>query len=111
VRAMHSMLQQEEADDFVIATGETHSVRELCEIAFGEVGLDYREFVKVDERYYRPAEVDLLIGDSSKAQQAIGWAPTYTFRELIGEMVASDLAVLSTDLSRKGAKAQSSSNV
>jgi len=107
VRAMHSMLQQPEADDFVIATGQTHSVRELCEIAFGEVDLDYREFVKVDERYYRPAEVDLLIGDASKAREALGWEPTYTFRELIKEMVVSDLATLSKeDFSRKDAKAQ-----
>jgi GDPmannose 4,6-dehydratase len=111
VRAMHAMLQQPEADDFVIATGQTHSVRELCEIAFGEVDLDYREFVKVDERYYRPAEVDLLIGDASKAHEVLGWEPTYTFRELIKEMVASDLTALSADssrddLSRKGAKAQ-----
>jgi len=107
VRAMHSMLQQAEADDFVIATGETHSVRELCEIAFGEVDLDYREFVKIDERYYRPAEVDLLIGDASKARNAIGWEPTYSFAELIKEMVASDLATLTEDFSRSGATAQS----
>jgi GDPmannose 4,6-dehydratase len=92
IRAMHSMVQQPEADDFVIATGQTHSVRELCEIAFGEVGLDYREFVKVDERYYRPAEVDQLIGDASKARRVLGWEPTYTFQELIKEMVAADLA-------------------
>jgi GDPmannose 4,6-dehydratase len=113
VRAMHSMIEQPEADDFVIATGKTHSVREFCEIAFSEVGLDYREFVKIDERYYRPAEVDLLIGDASKARSVIGWEPTYTFRELIKEMVAADLEALSTesgreDLSRKGAKAQRS---
>ena len=92
VRAMHAMLQQPEPDDYVIATGQTHSVRELCEIAFAEVGLDYREFVKVDEMYYRPAEVDLLTGDASKARRVLGWEPTYTFRELIKEMVASDLA-------------------
>src|SRR6185436_7428784 len=107
VRAMHSMLQQPEADDFVIATGETHSVRELCEIAFGEVDLDYREFVKIDERYYRPAEVDLLIGAASKAREAIGWQPTYSFSELIKEMVASDLKTLNEDFSRSGAAAQS----
>jgi GDPmannose 4,6-dehydratase len=71
------------------------------------VDLDYREFVKMDERYYRPAEVDLLIGDSSKAQKAIGWEPTYTFRELISEMVASDLKALNEDFSRSGATAQS----
>ena len=114
VRAMQAMVQQPEPDDFVIATGQTHSVRELCEIAFGEVGLDYREFVKVDERYYRPAEVDQLIGDASKARKALGWEPTYTFRELIKEMVAADLEALGhelskapkEDFSRKDAKAQ-----
>jgi GDPmannose 4,6-dehydratase len=95
VRAMHTMLQQPEADDFVIATGETHSVRELCEIAFAEVDLDYREYVKIDERYYRPAEVDLLIGDASKAEKILGWKPTYGFRDLIKEMVESDLAAMS----------------
>jgi len=97
VRAMHSMLQQPEPDDFVIATGETHSVRQLCEIAFAEVDLDYREFVKVDERYYRPAEVDLLIGDASKARRVLGWEPTYTFKELIKEMVASDLEATTSE--------------
>jgi GDPmannose 4,6-dehydratase len=86
------MLQQPEPDDYVIATGETHSVRELCELAFAEVDLDYREFVKVDPTYYRPAEVDQLIGDASKAHRELGWIPTFTFRELIKEMVASDLA-------------------
>ncbi|HYK20482.1 MAG TPA: GDP-mannose 4,6-dehydratase, partial [Pyrinomonadaceae bacterium] len=96
VRAMHLMLQPNEADDYVIATGETHSVRELCEIAFGEVDLDYREFVKVDERYYRPAEIDQLIGDATKARNALGWEPSYTFRELVQEMVTSDMAALST---------------
>ena len=110
VRAMHSMLQQPEADDYVIATGETHSVRELCEIAFAEVGLDYRDYVKVDERYYRPAEVDLLIGDASRAKKILGWEPTYSFRDLIKEMVASDLESLSSgsgddELSRQGATA------
>ena len=110
VRAMHMMLQQPEPADFVIATGETHSVRELCEIAFGEVDLDYRDFVKVDERYYRPAEVDQLRGDASKARKVLGWEPTYTFRELIKEMVAADLAALAEspkeDFSRSGATAQ-----
>jgi GDPmannose 4,6-dehydratase len=109
VRAMHTMLQQSEADDFVIATGQTHSVRELCEIAFGEVDLDYRDYVKVDERYYRPAEVDLLIGDASKARKAFGWEPTYTFRDLVREMVASDLAALAAEhSSRTDARVQSS---
>src|SRR5215470_13816144 len=91
VRAMHAMVQQPEPDDFVIATGQTHSVRELCEIAFAEVGLDYRDYVRVDEQYYRPAEVDQLIGDFSKARKILGWEPTFSFRDLIKEMVASDL--------------------
>jgi GDPmannose 4,6-dehydratase len=88
---MHTMLQQPTPEDYVIATGETHSVRELCELAFSEVGLDYKDYVKVDERYYRPAEVDLLIGDAQKARDVLGWKPKYTFRELIKEMVESDL--------------------
>ena len=67
-------------------------MRELCEVAFAEVDLDYREFIKVDPTYYRPAEVDLLVGDASKARRVLGWEPTFTFRELIKEMVASDLA-------------------
>jgi GDPmannose 4,6-dehydratase len=105
------MLQQPEADDYVIATGETHSVRELCEIAFAEVGLDYRDFVKVDERYYRPAEVDQLIGDASKARNVLGWEPTHSFRDLIKEMVVSDLESLASgsadnDFSRKSTMAQ-----
>lgn len=91
VRAMHLMLQQPTPDDYVIATGETHSVREFCELAFGEVGLNYKDYVRVDERYYRPAEVDLLIGDAQKAREVLGWGPKYTFRELITEMVQSDL--------------------
>jgi GDPmannose 4,6-dehydratase len=91
VRAMHSMLQQPEPDDYVIATGETHSVREFCELAFAEAGLDYQQYVKTDDRFYRPAEVDLLVGDSSKARTVLGWAPRYTFRELVREMVGADL--------------------
>jgi GDPmannose 4,6-dehydratase len=92
VRAMHMMLQQPEPDDYVIGTGETHSVREFCELAFAEVQLDYRDFVKVDEALYRPAEVDLLIGDPSKARRILGWEPKHTFRDLVAEMVQSDLA-------------------
>jgi GDPmannose 4,6-dehydratase len=91
VAAMHLMLQQHEPDDYVISTGETHSVREFCELAFAEVQLDYRDFVRVDERLYRPAEVDLLIGDSRKARRILGWEPNYTFRDLVAEMVQSDL--------------------
>jgi GDPmannose 4,6-dehydratase len=97
VKAIHLMLQQPEPQDFVIATGETHSVRELCELAFGEADLDYREFVKVDERYYRPAEVDQLVGDSTKARTQLGWSPTYSFRDLIKEMVHFDLAAFRTN--------------
>ncbi|HKO96138.1 MAG TPA: GDP-mannose 4,6-dehydratase [Pyrinomonadaceae bacterium] len=92
VRAMHLMLQQDEPDDYVVATGETHSVREFCELAFNELGLDYQDYVRVDELFYRPAEVELLIGDSSKARKQLGWEPKFTFREMIKEMVASDLA-------------------
>ncbi|HJQ70392.1 MAG TPA: GDP-mannose 4,6-dehydratase [Blastocatellia bacterium] len=91
VRAMHMMLQQPEPDDYVVATGETHSVREFCELAFAEVGLDWRDYVKSDERFYRPAEVDLLIGDATKARRVLGWEPRYTFQELVKEMVAADL--------------------
>jgi GDPmannose 4,6-dehydratase len=91
VRAMHLMLQQPEADDYVVATGETHSVGEFCELAFAEAGLDYREYVRVDERFLRPAEVDLLVGDSAKAREVLGWEPTYTFEALVKEMVQSDL--------------------
>ena len=100
VRAMHSMLQLPKPDDFVIASGEAHSVREFCEIAFAEADLDYREFVKVDQRYYRPSEVDQLVGDPSKARRALGWEPTYTFRELIKEMVTSDMAAVSQERMR-----------
>jgi GDPmannose 4,6-dehydratase len=97
VRAMHLMLQQSEADDFVIATGETHTVQEFCELAFGEVGLDYRQHTKVDERFYRPAEVDLLVGDASKAHKVLGWQPAYGFSELVKEMVQADLQSLSQE--------------
>ena len=91
VRAMQLMLQHPEPDDFVVAMGETHSVREFCELAFGELGLDYEQYVKIDERYYRPAEVELLVGDATKARTQLGWEPRYTFRELVSEMVRSDL--------------------
>lgn len=93
VRAMHLMLQRATPENYVVAMGETHSVREFCELAFNEVGLDYRDYVKVDERYYRPAEVDRLVGDSMKARKELAWEPTYTFRDLIREMVLSDLKV------------------
>jgi GDPmannose 4,6-dehydratase len=91
------MLQQSQPDDYVVATGESHSVREFCELAFAEVDLDYEEYVKVDERFRRPAEVDQLVGDASKAHDVLGWKPKYTFEDLIKEMVQSDLEALSRD--------------
>ena len=94
VRAMWLMLQQAEADDYVIATAETHSVREFCEVAFGHVGLDYNDHVVLDERYVRPAEVDLLIGDPSKAHTILGWKPEVGFEELVRMMVDNDVALL-----------------
>ncbi|MEP6622310.1 MAG: GDP-mannose 4,6-dehydratase [bacterium] len=92
VDAMWRMLQQDEPDDYVVATGETWSVRQLCEFAFDAVGLDYQDFVKHDTRYDRPAEVDLLVGDPTKAREKLGWEPTVRFRQLIDMMVAADLA-------------------
>jgi GDPmannose 4,6-dehydratase len=92
VRAMWQMLQQPQADDYVIATGVAHSVRELCRIAFARVGLDYSRYVTVDPGLYRPAEVDHLLGDSTKAHQTFGWEPTVTFTELIESMVDGDVA-------------------
>ncbi len=91
VEAMWLMLQAPKPDDYVVATGETHSVREFCEVAFAEANLDYRDHVVVDERFYRPAEVDLLIGDASKAKRVLGWEPKTTFRDLVREMVREDL--------------------
>src|SRR4051812_16498352 len=94
VRAMWSMLQQPEADDFVIATGVTHSVRQLVEVAFACVDLDWQKYVRLDPAFVRPAEVDLLIGDASKARQVLGWTPTVNFDGLIRMMVDADLARL-----------------
>lgn len=91
VRAMHLMMQQPEPDDYVIATGESHSVAEFCELAFAEVDLDYRKYVVSDERFRRPAEVDQLVGDASKAQKTLKWTAEYSFSELVREMVQSDL--------------------
>jgi GDPmannose 4,6-dehydratase len=96
IRAMHGMLQQPEPGDYVIGTGETHTVREFCEVAFSEVGLDYRDFVRKDETVYRPAEVDVLMGDASKAKAVLNWAPTVTFPELVKEMVQADLRLVSS---------------
>jgi GDPmannose 4,6-dehydratase len=91
VDAMWRILQQDKPSDYVIATGETHSVREFCEEAFGCVGLDWKDFVKVDSKYFRPAEVDLLLGDASKARRELGWSPKVTFKELAKLMVEADL--------------------
>jgi GDPmannose 4,6-dehydratase len=91
VRAMWLMLQQDRPDDYVVATGETHEVREFCEVAFGHVGLDYKDHVVQDERYMRPAEVDLLVGDPSKARRVLGWKPEVSFPELVARMVEADL--------------------
>jgi GDPmannose 4,6-dehydratase len=90
VEAMWRMLQLDEPGDYVVASGETHSVRELCELAFGHVGLDWTEYVRQDERFYRPAEVDLLIGDPAKAREAIGWEVETPFAELVRLMVDAD---------------------
>jgi GDPmannose 4,6-dehydratase len=94
VKAMWMMLQQEQPDDYVIATGQTHSVRRFCELAFGHVGLDYRDYVVQDERFFRPAEVDLLVGDSSKAREQLGWELETSFDQLVTMMVDADLALL-----------------
>ncbi|HEV7920045.1 MAG TPA: GDP-mannose 4,6-dehydratase [Thermoanaerobaculia bacterium] len=94
VRAMHLMLQQPEPEDFVIATGEPHSVRELCELAFELVGHDYRDWVVVDERLTRPQELEYLVGNTAKAEAMLGWKSTVTFEELVREMVQSDIAQL-----------------
>jgi GDPmannose 4,6-dehydratase len=96
VEAMWLMLQQDEPDDYVIATNETHSVREFCEKAFGRLGLDAREFIDIDPRYFRPAEVDLLLGDARKAREKLGWTPRTSFDDLVAMMVDADL-----DLARR----------
>ena len=94
VRAMHLMLQRDEADDFVVASGESHTVRQFCELAFAEAGLDYHDFVVQDEQFYRPAEVESLIGDSSRARTELGWTPEFDFRALVEDMVRSDLQTI-----------------
>ena len=95
VRAMWLMLQQDKPDDFVICSGETHSVREFCERAFGTVGLDYRDYVRTNPKFFRPAEVDLLLGDATKAREKLGWESQSSFDALIAEMVENDLRNLS----------------
>jgi GDPmannose 4,6-dehydratase len=106
VRAMHLMLQQPAADDYVVATGQTHSVRELCELAFSEVGLDYNNYVRIDQTVYRPAEVDQLIGDASKAHSELKWHPSVDFAGLIKEMVQADLGALAPASNSESATAR-----
>ena len=102
VEAMWTMLQQPQPDDYVIATGAAHSVRDLCERAFGHVGLDYRDFVEVDPKYYRPTEVDYLLGDASKAANVLGWKPRTTFAELVQIMMESDMALAQREMRAGG---------
>jgi GDPmannose 4,6-dehydratase len=94
VRAMWLMLQQEKPADFVVATGETHAIKEFLEVAFSYAGLNWQDYVEFDPRYLRPAEVELLIGDSTKARQQLGWEPSVTFQELVHLMVDADLQAL-----------------
>ena len=106
VEAIWLMLQQEKPDDFVIATGETHSVREFLEEAFSYANLDWQKYVEIDPRYYRPTEVDVLLGDASKARNKLGWKPKVTFKELVRLMVDADLEAESGNTSeqlKKGA--------
>ena len=97
VEAMWLMLQQETPDDYVIATGETHTVKEFLQAAFGYVGLDWKEHVEIDARYYRPAEVDLLVGDPSKAKRQLGWEAKTSFDELVHLMVDADIEQVERD--------------
>ncbi len=101
VEAMWLMLQQDNPDDYVIATGETHSIREFLDLSFGLAGLGWEQYVHIDPRYYRPAEVDLLIGDASKAKKQLGWAPKTTFPELVRIMTEADIAMLEHEMSGK----------
>jgi GDPmannose 4,6-dehydratase len=94
VQAMWQMLQQPQPDDYVVATGETHAVRELCDVAFGHLGLNYADYVLQDQRFFRPAEVDLLVGDPSKAGRVLGWEPLVGFRQLVQLMVDADMDAL-----------------
>jgi GDPmannose 4,6-dehydratase len=100
VKAMWQMLQQESPDDYVIATGEMHSVRELCEVAFSMAGLDWERHVRIDERYFRPTDVDVLVGDASKAAQVLGWRSRTTFHGLVRLMLEADVAEVGLDPTR-----------
>lgn len=102
VEAMWLMLQQDKADDYVIATGETHTVRKLIEVAFGYLDLDWKKYVEIDQRYYRPSEVDFLLGDPAKAKRVLGWQPKVTFEGLIKMMADSDLQAAKRELASRG---------
>jgi len=101
VRAMYLILQQPSPDDYVVATGQAHSVREFCQLAFAEVGLDYQDWVKADPTFYRPAEDDVLLGDASKAHAALNWRPTADFQTLVKEMVHADLELIESQGSKR----------
>jgi GDPmannose 4,6-dehydratase len=90
VRVMHKMLQQDKPDDYVLGTGETHSVEEFADLAFRELDLDYKKYVEIDKNFFRPAEVDLLVADCTKAKKELGWEPKITFEGLVKDMVQSD---------------------
>ena len=100
VEAMWLMLQQDEPDDYVVATGETHTVRQFCEIAFERAGLDWARHVVIDKRFERPAEVELLRGDPTKAREVLGWEPKVTFEQLVAMMVDNDLALVASEIGR-----------
>jgi GDPmannose 4,6-dehydratase len=102
VEAMWLMLQQDQPDDFVVGTGETHSVREFLQLAFGRAGLEWQDFVKQDPRYLRPAEVDLLLADPTKARVKLGWTPKVSFRELVARMVDADLELAAREKRARG---------
>lgn len=98
VEAMWMMLQHHKPDDYVVATGETHSVQEFCDLVFTKLDLDYNKYVEIDEKYYRPAEVDILLGDPTKAKEQLGWKPKVSFGGLIDMMIESDLGLAHKEL-------------
>ncbi len=100
---MWLMLQQEQPDDYVIATGETHSVQEFLELAFDRLELDWHKYVEIDPRFFRPSEVDMLLGDASKARRVLGWAPRVSFTQLTAMMVDADLELARRELKSNGA--------
>ena len=104
VEAMWLMLQQNQPEDFVIATGETHSAREFLDEAFNCLDLDWKRYVEIDKRYFRPAEVDILVGDASKAKNLLGWEPKTKFKELVRLMVDEDMNMLKDQLEGKNVR-------